>query len=80
VGKGTHTAAVTANEFSSILSAGTMTIVGNVSNTSMPKTNNANAELIIKTHPTSESNYYEARLGFSSNGALYYMPVNATTW
>jgi hypothetical protein len=57
-----------------------MTIVGNVSNTSMPKTNNANAELIIKTHPTSESNYYEARLGFSSNGALYYMPVNATTW
>lgn len=77
-GKGHHTAAITANEFTPAV--GTMTVLGNVSNSSMSHTNNANAELIIKTHPTSGTNYYEARLGFSSNGSLYYMPVNTTTW
>ena len=46
----------------------------------MSHTNNANAELVVKTHPTSSTNYYEARLGFSSDGKLYYMPVNTTTW
>ena len=77
-GKGTHTAAVTANEF--VPPVGTLTVVGNVNNTTMTHTSNANAEMIIKAHPTSGTNYYEARLGFSSNGSLYYMPVNTTTW
>lgn len=80
VGNGSHSAAVTANEFSDILDVGQLTCVGNVSNTSMTHSNNANAELIIKAHPTSGTNYYEARLGFSSNGSLYYMPVNGTSW
>lgn len=78
VGKGTHTAVVTANEFTPVV--GTITVVGNVSNTSMTHSNNANAEMIIKTHPTSGTNYYEARLGFSSDSNLYYMPVNSNTW
>lgn len=78
IGKGTHTAAVTANEFTP--GAGMLTVVGNVSNTTMTHTSNANAEMIVKAHPTSGSNYYEARLGFSSNGNLYYMPVNTTSW
>ena len=78
VGKGSHTAAVTANEFTP--QVGDITVVGNVSNTTMSHTNNANAEMIIKTHPTSDTNYYEARLGFSSDGSLYYMPVNTNTW
>ena len=77
-GKGSHAAAVTANEFAPPV--GTLTVVGNVSNTTMTHSNNANAEMIIKAHPTSGSSYYEARLGFSSNGNLYYMPVNGTTW
>ena len=79
IGKGSHTAAITANEFA--LATGTLTVLGNVSNTSMPdKTNNANAEVIVKAHPTSETNYYEARLGFNSNGHLYHMPVNGNSW
>lgn len=78
VGKGSHTAVVAANEFTP--SVGSLTIVGNVNNTSMSHTNNANAEMIIKAHPTSGTSYYEARLGFSSNGSLYYMPVNDTAW
>jgi hypothetical protein len=78
VGKGQHTAAVTANEFTP--EVGTLTIVGNVSNTTMTHTSNANAEMIIKAHPTSGTSYFEARLGFSSDGNLYYMPVNTSTW
>lgn len=78
IGKGTHTAAPTANEFTPAV--GTMTVVGNVSNTTMAHSNNANAEIIIKAHPTSGTNYFEARLGFSSNGSIYHMPVNTTTW
>lgn len=77
-GKGSHSTAVTANEFTPAV--GTATLVGNVSNTTMPKTNNANAEMVIKAHPTSGENYYEARLGFSSNSNLYYMPVSGTSW
>jgi len=46
----------------------------------MSHSNNANAEMIIKTHPSSGTNYYEARLGFSSNGNIYHMPVNGSTW
>ena len=46
----------------------------------MSHTNNANAEMIIKTHPTSGDNHYEARLGFSSDGSLQYMPVNTNSW
>lgn len=78
VGKGTHTAAITANEFTPAV--GTMTVLGNVSNTSMSHSNNANAEIIIKAHPTSGTSYFEARLGFSSNGSIYHMPVNTTNW
>ena len=78
VGKGTHGAAITANEFTPAV--GTMTVLGNVSNTSMSHSNNANAEIIIKAHPTSGTNYFEARLGFSSNGSIYHMPVNTTNW
>ena len=79
IGKGSHTTAITVNEFTPAV--GTLTILGNVSNTSMPnKTNNANAEVIVKAHPTSETNYYEARLGFNSNGNLYHMPVNGNSW
>lgn len=78
VGKGTHTAAITANEFTP--ATGTMTVLGNVSNTTMAHNNNANAEIIIKAHPTSGTNYYEARLGFSSNGTIQHMPVNSDTW
>ena len=77
-GKGSHTAAVTANEFA--LTTGTATVVGNVSSTTMPRVSNANAEMIIKAHPTSGENYHEARLGFSSDTNLYYMPVNGTSW
>jgi len=57
-----------------------MTVLGNVSNTTMTHTNNANAEIVIKAHPTSGTDYYEARLGFSSNGSIYHMPVNSSTW
>lgn len=78
VGKGTHTAAITANEFTPAV--GAMTVLGNVSNTTMTHANNANAEIIIKAHPTSGTNYYEARLGFSSNGTIQHMPVNGTAW
>jgi hypothetical protein len=78
VGKGGHTEAITANEFN--LDVGTLTLLGNVSNTTMPHDSNASAEMIIKAHPASGTNYYEARLGFSSNKKLYYMPVNDTNW
>ena len=79
VGKGEHTAVITANEFTP--ATGTLTVLGRVANTSMPnKTNNANAEIVVKAHPTSGTNYYEARLGFNSNGNLYHMPVNGNDW
>ena len=78
VGSGSHSAAVNKNEFS--IQPGQMTLVGNVSNTTMTHTSNANAEMIIKAHPTSNTNYYEARLGFSSDKNLYYMPVNDSNW
>ena len=82
IGKGSHTNTITANEFNPAV--GTLTLLGNVSNTTMSKTSNANAEMIIKANSTeslnNETHYYEARLGFSSDGNLYYMPVDTTGW
>lgn len=78
VGLGQHTAAVTVNEFTPAV--GKMSVAGNVSNTTMPKTNNANAEIIVKAHASSGSNHYEGRIGLSSNTGLYYMPINTSSW
>ena len=79
VGKGSHTNTITANEFNPAV--GTLTLLGQVANTTMPNTGSANAEMIIKAYPTNTNgtHYYEARLGFSSDGNLYYMPVDNTT-